>query len=390
MKKMSMLVAICGMVLLFGISTKPAIDATIKVDAAVVTEPTKRVHFFGNTSSSVWGASGEVMKINYTTDDIPTTSEMVLDLTSAGSSTTTFMWYFDLPNDVTQFTFSKYNSSDELLATSSSITYSATSIMFMVNSSNEPIAKTDKPSAHLHSSPTTMRIWITNYFANWYGSQGYPLTLRVDDNTHYYLNYFSIDDSRSASYYYADIPVSSGYWQVYSLNIPTDLGTKGSTTGISSNHYKLYALPTSTKGSAPVVDAAPTNIRTDAFAKVLEGYTTCTDSTLNGYGAWANLETYWYNNLESTDLSSLTLIDHEQTDIEDGNYKSDVIKTSSVPVQDKWDMMEYLYNAIPEGPEVGFVNQNYSKSTLEMIVFGFATMAAFAALYLKIRQRRTN
>ncbi len=389
MKKMSILAVTFGVVFLVGITTKLSIDKTIKIDAAVVTEPTKRVHFFGNTSSAVWGAADETMKVNYTSDEVPTTSPMVLDFSSTGSSTTTFMWYFDLPSDVTQFTFSKYNASEELLATSSSITYDAASIMFMVNSSNEPIAKTDKPTAFLHSSPNTMRIWVTNYSANWYGSQGYPLTLRVDGNVHYYMTHFDIDGSKSASYYYADIPLTASSWQVYSLNVPTNLSTKGSTTAISTDHYKLYALPSATSGAAPV-DAAPTNIRTDAFAKVLEGFTTCSDSALNGYGAWGQLETYWYNNLASTDLTSLTLIDHLTSDIEEGNYKSDVIKTTTVSVQNKWDMMEALYEAIPEGPKVGVLSWNDKKTTLVTLVFGITSITMIALLIIKYRQRRIN
>ncbi|MFA5235970.1 MAG: hypothetical protein WC399_03935 [Bacilli bacterium] len=391
MKKKLLFTMMIGAAIMMGFGITGTQKDVVKADAEVIATQTKRIHFFGNTDASVWGAAGEVMKVNYTSNSIETTSVMNLDYTSPGSATTTYMWYFDLPNDVATFTFSRYSSEDVELEESAVATYSATSIMFMVNDSdNSLLLKSDKPTEFLYPSPDTMRVFVTNYNGSWYGSAGYPLTLRVNDNKHYYLNAIDINGTQSGDIFYCDIPVGSA-WKVFSLYVTaaTPFNTKSSTAAINSNHYKIYNIPTTTKGADAPIDAAPTNIDQDLFAKVLEGYTTCSDSAINGYGAWANLDSYWYDNLVSTDLTGLTLLDHDVTDIEAGVYKDNVYKTTSVSVQEKWDMMESMYETLLGAPQAIISNHN-KDSLLVTVLTAVGALSFFAAFYFKSRRRRYN
>jgi hypothetical protein len=259
--------------------------------------------------------------------------------------------------------------------------------MFMVKTSDQSIiSKTDKPSGFLFPSPDTMRVWVTNYNNTWYGSRGYPLTLRVDGNKHYYLHHFDIAAGQSEDLWYCDIPVGSS-WRVFSLAIEATLGTKANSTAISSNHHMLYDIPAINAGA--LTDATPTDIDIDVFAKVLEGYTTCSDSAINGYGAWANLDSYWYDNLVSTDLTGLTLLDHDVTDIEAGVYKDNVYKTTSVSVQEKWDMMESMYETLLGAPQA--IISNHNKDSLFVTVLtAVGALSFFAVFYFKSRRRRYN
>jgi hypothetical protein len=121
---------------------------------------------------------------------------------------------------------------------------------------------------------------------------------------------------------------------------------------------------------------------------LLEGYATCSGSTVNGYGAWSDLNTYWYGALSSSDLTGLTCLDFEATDFSGGNYLENTEKATSVSLQQKWTMMQAMYEANLSSGQVDSLGlPNVTMPMLWLLaLLGLSTSAIF--VFFRKRQLR--
>ena len=125
------------------------------------------------------------------------------------------------------------------------------------------------------------------------------------DATIYNLNWFT--DDNGESYGYADIPTDiTGYKFCTITDVNkyfTSIGYYSDTQFIADSFaYVRYGLP---DGNAISTGGAHSDVAGgNLMTKVIEAYDTCSDSVLNGYGAYSALNTNFYSHATAAALST--------------------------------------------------------------------------------------
>ena len=159
------------------------------------------------------------------------------------------------------------------------------------------------------ASTATTRVFVNNSFAgNWtsgesktmiraWGSASYDF-----DGAIYDLTWIHNDETDASGRYYgyADIPVDVTSWQLVRINPNVyrriwDYGPTGSVaSGGSARIYQLQEEGWNFSWNETTGDSA---VGTKFAKAIIEAYSTCSDSGLNGYGAYTNLNNNFFKQL---------------------------------------------------------------------------------------------
>ena len=188
-------------------------------------------------------------------------------------------------------------------------------------------------------STTTKRIWVDpkdNFF-----DAGARAALRVFGDgittTNYILGGSSqfvnmIHESKTQYFFYVDVPVNADCQLVRLHNaqnfIWTYSGNFSSLTGYNTTLI-VYSWDTSASLSPSGIDSN-SNYTVEYAERLLDGYSTCVNSSVNGYGAYANIKSNVLDKLGSSKLSTLrsaTFVASEKT----YTYGAKIDKMSQMP-----------------------------------------------------------
>ena len=230
-------------------------------------------------------------------------------------------------------------------------------------------------------SYSTMRIWWSaGDHASWFFNQKVGIYDWSDSTKKVYFGTAYTDAVSSLTYYYADVPASLTefcFVKVFSgNNAITAFSNNVSAMAPASVHY-VYQDYDGDTNKCKISQAGPATVGGLFAAKVLETYTTCLSSTLNGYGAYSNLNTNFYSKLSGTELTNFntaSISDYSYGDYVSGNKSySGLSKTAiSTTGAEKWARMAALSAANP--------SQAYSLTGENKVVEDVSAVAAVGAL----------
>ncbi len=156
-------------------------------------------------------------------------------------------------------------------------------------------------------------------------------------------------------------------------------------SGMSSYLFKIDAV----SGDTLQFGANPNKFRSGFFAKVLEGYLTCSPSIDNGYGAFDNMKNNFFKEGAGAlgfdidgDPAAESIIDY--SGIGTGNYGSSRGNGPSVNAEIKYNALQALYNASNPNQVISINPQDAAvNSTLIISLLGLTTLAGYYFLTRK-------
>jgi len=194
----------------------------------------------------------------------------------------------------------------------------------------------------------TQRIWCRSSASSWYDNNAATAVRTWTGSTGTVYRSSSLYDAVNGLYFwYADIPLSVDGFQFVRLhnvfNGIYSYSANGYSSAASLINY-IYLDGTYKISYAAIPDG---QVSANVAAKVLEGYSTCSSNSINGYPAVSSLSTNWFN---GTKMSSGEMSSFLATSISDYGYdayhaNSDLYsagqsKSSTTTCGDKWSRMQ--------------------------------------------------
>lgn len=232
-----------------------------------------------------------------------------------------------------------------------------------------------------------VRIWLDR--SGEY-DMGYTITMKVGETYYEPTGYeAAIHEGRWFAYY--DMPLSAftGSPQVDLVVFITDVKEeKVISTGayIAGDNNKVWKINKSGEEYSIAKGAITDRIIPEFFAKVLEGYLTCSTSAENGYNAYPDIDTYllprdgdghW--NMEGN-LDGNMITDY--SGVGSGNYGSDRGTGVQVDAYDKYAALQSMYNnGKIEGSGAIAENSSRSVTTSAVLIVGLLGITTLAGFY---------
>jgi hypothetical protein len=234
-------------------------------------------------------------------------------------------------------------------------------------------------SAALSPSVNTGRYWIVNNASSWWsGNPKMGIHAWGGTTNAYYLMTGYANTSGGQTFFYADIPADTTTIQLCRFNSSAVVGSSQEIWNDSSD-FSISSYPfdrchwTASDSGAQVTylsNGIANNPRPSAYllSAVLSAYLTCSNSSVNGYAAAANLFTYWYTNYDSSlngTVETVKISDYAYADyVANGSsYSSGMSKSASISVKEKWEGLCAAANISPTtGASLSALNLSMTNS----------------------------
>ncbi|MCI1244935.1 MAG: hypothetical protein LKG11_03205 [Bacilli bacterium] len=188
----------------------------------------------------------------------------------------------------------------------------------------------------------------------------------------------------SAVYWYADVPVGLDSYQFVRLDktYPQSIWNSSVATTIGETYMiNVVSAPVDASGDYSITKSAISESAADGAiaARILEGYTTCLSSEINGYNAQPGLQENLISRLDEAsygDFESEAISDYSYGvyDSDGGEYQSDHPRSATTTGAEKWAQMSAMYvaSSLAIGPRGDGVSDGMATIGAVGILLGFA------------------
>jgi LPXTG-motif cell wall-anchored protein len=248
----------------------------------------------------------------------------------------------------------------------------------------------------ISSSSGTRRVWIRPNFDGWYESSAVT-ALRAwggDAGTETIYATTALHNSlNSLDYWFADMPLNVTGFQAVRLN-PTDSSIWSYSANFAPDNSTQITFINSYSGNTYGTIDSPL-MTANIAAKMVEGYTTCSNSAVNGYEVGNYIRDNIYNKMASdvkTEFESTIITDYSYDEYS-ANAETDkytgLTKGASTTAGLKYAKLMALYNAAhPSGAAI-VTNKDNSSTTI--VLGGLAVTAILAAgAYFFVRKKKAD
>jgi LPXTG-motif cell wall-anchored protein len=270
----------------------------------------------------------------------------------------------------------------------------AVGLVGVANSKLSPADATTTTS--IASSSSTRRVWIRPNFDSWYESSAVT-ALRAWGGTAGSETIYSTtsvyNTLNSLYYWYADMPVDVTGFQAVRLS-PSDNSIWSYSANFEPDNSTQIVFINSYSGNTYGTIDSPL-MTAELAAKMVEGYTTCSDSVINGYGVGNYIRDNIYNKMASdvkTTFETTSISDYSY-DQYNANAETDkytgLTKGSTTTAGSKYARIMALYTAAHPSGAAAVSTTSDSASTL--VLGGIAGVAVLAAGgYFFVRKKKVD
>lgn len=253
-------------------------------------------------------------------------------------------------------------------------------------------------SDSLVPSYKTQRIWVRSSADFWYTSGARTairtwITSGETTSVVIYKTNSLLNSLNNLYYWYADIPAGITGYQFVRLNNGFDSVWNYSVNCASTANYLVHFILSTTTGSdqnvsTGIIDGAYLNGTT--AAKFIEGYTTCSNSSVNGYGAVTNISTNWIANLSSDQLTAFnaaSIADYPYADYQTaGGYTDGQSKSATTTGAEKWARMQAEFSSHSGAAKVSS-GLSAKDSSITLAAVGALSLLGVAGFFLLKKKR---
>jgi|GEM_PF-2653171 hypothetical protein len=245
---------------------------------------------------------------------------------------------------------------------------------------------------NVNSSNDTERIWVRSS-ASWWYSDSARTAIRVwttvDSTTtvNIYKTTAILNEDDGLYYWYADVPTSITGLQFVRLDGTIDRvynysedGDKAHTAGVN------YLYTQDGHSNLSVSFAGVDNPNPTLCQKVLAGFTTCSSSAVNGYGAYSALNTNFISKLTSSEVTSfnaLAITDYSYDQyVSNGKSYGGIMKSVETTAGAKWAQMASL-----SGSSALFVGKTTDSASIASVTAVACIGALAAGAFFLVRRK---
>ncbi len=256
----------------------------------------------------------------------------------------------------------------------------------------------------LEPSINTMRIWARRGSSTyWFQGDEIMVVHNHSDQVQYKMNQYDNkpDGVNSESFYYVDIPVNTTGFNFCRMDPTTheiwnwshDIKISD-ISDITTITTQAFYLNVDSYGKTNWSQGIPTP-HDYFFAKWLEGFSTCSSSSLNGYNAYQGLVNGLYSKLSDTFKNSFRTVQISDYayDANNSGYTSD--KNVWTSAGDKWDALGSYYasnasKGLFKSNNLGFLANGNDNRLLQNIIIPLVGCVSLAILVVILNKKKTK
>jgi len=254
-------------------------------------------------------------------------------------------------------------------------------------------------SESLSCSYQTQRLWMAiDPDLTWWTSDSAVSGIHVwgtGFDSFYGCEQYANNDESGRIYYYADVPLTINGFQFVRMNSGKTAVYNYTVNGTLGYTTKINYVHNATTGGNQNIDLAtlPANsVNGNLAGKILEGFTTCSDSTLNGYRAANSFNDNVIAKMSTVELNTFnvfSLNDYSYSDYlsNSNSYSSTMTRSVTYTAADKWTAMQNM--ASKASGAFNSISKN-SDSSSTLVLGGIAGIAVLAAGgYFFVRKKKS-